>query len=194
MISSLAEKLERKLSYFTKTIEDEAAAEQNEILSKSEKTHSKATLETFESIKHRNKVMLKAKQEELNRTSNRQIAEAKVKAMRGLVETRVEEIDKLFVNITALLAKFTLTAEYESYLVENINMKKTRANFTRVLLSPYDMRLEDKIKTATGLNIEPGREDYIGGFILLDKNHTIRDDCTFKTVLECRRDNFSYFL
>jgi len=188
MISSLAEKLERKLSYFSKTVEDELTTKQREIFAGSKKDLYKTT----ENIEQQHQEKLKIKQEEFNRISNRKIAEAKVKAMRGFVEIKLEELEKLFVSISAILAEFTQSAEYENYLIESINAKKNRADFTRVLLSPYDMRMESKIKTATGLSVEPGRDDYIGGFILLDNNHTVRDDCTFKTTLDCEKSNFSY--
>jgi len=192
MIAMLAEKLERKLQYFSNAMNQEVEAEKQQTIAETQTTAAKSTEEALDILKRRNKVLLQAKQEELRRASNRQIAEAKVRAMTELVDTRTAETDRLFVDTVAHLAEFTQTAEYENYLIERIKQTQQQADFTRVLLSPFDMRFEQAIKTATGLIPQAGNENFIGGFILLNESHTIQSDYTFKTVLENAKNCFSH--
>jgi len=192
MIAMLAEKLERKLQYFATSMNQEVEAEKQQITLETQITAAKSTEEALDILKRRNRVLLQAKQEELRRHANRQIAEAKVRAMTEFVDTRTAEIDHLFIDATAYLAEFTQAAEYESYLIERISETKQRADFTRVLLSPLDMRFEQSIKTATELTPQAGNDNFIGGFILVNENHTIQADYTFKTALEDAKNCFSY--
>jgi len=186
-------KTERKLEYFANTILHEAnlqkSREKNEAFTK----HNRHIQETLESTARRINVMMQAKQDEITRSANRQISKAKVYAITQYVEARKQQIDRLFVDIQAKLASFTQEPEYENYMIQRIKqVQELNQNFAVIKLSPHDMRLENAIKTTTGLVPEAGSHDYIGGFILLDSARKVRADYTFKTRLIQAKKRFHY--
>jgi len=186
-------KTERKLEYFANAILNEAniqkSREKNEALAK----HNRHIEDMLESTARRINVMMRAGQDEIIRSANRQISKAKVHAITQCVEARKQQIDRLFVDIQAKLASFSQEPEYETYMIQRIKqVKELNKNFAIIKLSPHDMRLENAIKTATGLAPEAGSHDYIGGFILLDAARKIRADYTFKTRLVQAKKRFCY--
>lgn len=188
------DKTERKLHYFANAIMHEANLQKRSMLNEAISHHNWQITEALESTARRVNVMLRASQDEITRDANRQISKAKVQAMAGYVDTRKQQIDRLFVAIQGKLASFTQEPEYETYLINRI--KKIReisgGQFSVVKLSPHDMRLENTIKTATGLAPEAGNHDYIGGFILLDHARKLRADFSFKTRLMQAKKGFCY--
>ena len=186
------EKTERKLQYFANVVAHEVEAKKRHVKSAAAVKHNKYIEETLEAAARRVNVMMRAKQDEIKRDANRQIAKAKVHAMAGFVQTRKEQIDRLFVGVQGKLARFTQEAEYENYLINRIKQVQKSGLFSIIKLSPHDMRLESAIKTATGLAPEVGSHDYIGGFILLDANRRIQADYTFRTRLMQAKKEFCY--
>lgn len=187
------DKTERKFEYFANAILNEAniqkSKEKNEALAK----HSRHIEETLESTARRINVMMRAGQDEIIRSANRQISKAKVHAITHYVEARKQQIDRLFVDIQAKLASLTQEPEYETYMIQRIKqVQELNKNFAIIKLSPHDMRLENAIKMATGLMPKAGSHDYIGGFILLDAACKIRADYTFKTRLTQAKKRFCY--
>jgi len=188
----LPEKLERKLTYFANAMQQQLDEKKHQATLAANSENQKSTAATLESTTRRNKIMLTAKRGELQRDANRKIAHAKVKAMAEYVASRKNLIDRLFVEIAAGLASFTQEDGYKSYLIERIEKAKTAYTFSIVKLSPHDMRLEDAIKTATGLTPETGKDDYIGGFVLLNESRSVMVDHTFKTRLQAAKKEFVY--
>jgi len=188
----IAEKTERKLEYFANTMQHTIEAKKRTTKIEAEAKLNKTATETLEVISRRNKVILQAKQNDLQRIASRQIAQAKVKAMSRCIQTRQRQIDYLFIEIQAQLAQFTQSAEYESYLIKHITQAQQNSNFFIVKLSPHDMRFEATIKNATGLVPEAGHHDFIGGFIALNEARTIQADYTFKTRLLTAKKEFAY--
>ena len=186
----IIDKTERKLEYFTTAILHEANMQKMHAKNESIAKHNKHIEEALESATRRVNVLQRAGRDEIARAANRQISKAKVQAMTKHVEIRKQQIDRLFVAIQAKLAQFTQEPEYENYLINRIN--QVRGTFSIVQLSPHDMRLENAIKTATGLLPEAGSPDYIGGFILLDAARKIRADYTFSTRLAQAKKRFCY--
>ena len=187
-----AEKLERKLTYFADTIQQELGTKKRQATLAATTESQKSTTTTLETATRHNKIMLTAKQGELQRNANRQIAHAKVRAMAEFVELRLRQIDRLFVEIAAGLASFTQEAGYEDYLIERIEKAKAAYDFSIVKLSPHDMRLEETIKTVTGLTPEMGNQEYIGGFVLLNERRSVMADHTFRTKLLAAKKEFAY--
>jgi len=192
MASYITEKNERKLEYFSDIIMREVEKKKNDAnfkLAAELRQHNSATLEI---TARDNKQALQAKQDQIQQQANRQITTAKVRAMAQYVQTRNQQTDLLFIAVMAQLAQFTQQTEYETYLIACINKMKNISNFTIVKLSPLDMRLEETIKTATGLTPETGDDNFIGGFILLNENRTIQIDYTFKTRLAIIKKDFDF--
>ena len=192
MISEKSEKIERKLEYFANTMMQEVEAKKSLAKLESTTTLTKSTAAAFEAATRHNRVMLQAKQGELQRNANRQIAQAKVQEMTQYVKTRKQQIDRLFIEIAAQLAAFTQKAEYEDYLLERIKEAQSGHDFSIIKLSPHDMRLDTKIKSATGLTPEAGDQDFIGGFILLNELRTIQADYSFKARLSAAKKAFAH--
>jgi len=188
----LTEKTERKLEYFANTMHHIVEAKKQKAKHEATAGLTKTASEALESATRRNKVMLQAKQDEIKRGANRQVAQAKVRAIAQHVQTRKHQIDRLFVEVQAQLAQFTQEAEYENYQIARIKQAQGISDFSIVQLSPYDMRFEASIKTATGLMPEAGGHDFIGGFILFNETRSIQVDYTFKTLLSIAKKGFSY--
>jgi len=188
----LTEKTERKLEYFANTMQHIVEAKKQKAKNETTTGLTKTASEALDSITRRNKVMFQAKQDEIKRSANRQAAQAKVRAIAEYVQTRKHQIDRLFVDVQAQLAQFTQEAEYENYLIARIKKTQDISDFSIVLLSPHDIRLEAAIRTATGLIPETGNHDFIGGFILLNEARSIQVDYTFKTLLSIAKKEFSY--
>jgi len=187
-----AEKTERKLEYFANTMHHIVEAKKQKAKQETTAGLSKTASEALESIARRNKVILKAKQDEIKRSANRQIAQAKVRALARYVQMRQHQIERLCVDVQAQLAQFTQETEYESYLIGRITQVQDIGDFSIVQLSPHDMRLEAAITAATGLLPEAGCHDFVGGFILVNQTRSIQMDYTFKTLLSIAKKEFSY--
>ena len=191
------EKADRKLQYFANALKIEVEAKKRHIKNEAMINQQRYMSENIESASRRIKVMLQAKQDEIKRNANRQISKAKVNDMAKYVQLRKDQIDKLFVSVQAKLARFTQNEEYTAYLIQRIQQIQNSGSFpvfSIIKLSPFDMRLEDTIKTKTRLAPEAGSHDYIGGFILLDTNRGVRADYTFKTLLAQTKKEFRYDL
>ena len=188
----ISEKIERKLQYFANTMQHEVETKKLQSKLEASSTQTKSVAAILESTTRHNKVMLQAKRNELQRSANRQIAKAKVHSMTKYVETRKQQIDKLFVDVAAQLAQFTQSDKYEDYLLEQIKKVMLAYKFAIIQLSPLDMRLEDAVKIATGLTLEIGEHDFIGGFVLLNESRSVRADHTFKTRLLALKKDFAY--
>ena len=188
----LTEKNERKLEYFANTMHHIIETKKQKAKQEAAAGLTKTASEALESITRRNKVLLKANQDEIKRNANRQTAQAKVQAIARYVKIRKNQIDHLFVEVQAQLAQFTQAAEYESYLIQRIKQVQTLSDFSIIQLSPHDMRLEKAIQSAAELVPEEGNHDFIGGFILLNEARSMQVDCTFKTLLSLAKKEFSY--
>jgi len=183
---------ERKLNYFSDIIKQEIEGKKGIARAMADAVHSKSAAAAIEAVERRNKVMLRAKQSEFARKQNRIIAQAKVRNMADLVKIRMHLTDHLFVDISANLAGFTQTTEYEAYLIDSINKARMQSghNFSIIVLTPHDMRISEQIKTATGLLPECGEQDLIGGFILLNELRSVMLDCSFKARLATTKQGF----
>ena len=186
------DKNESKLTYFANTIHDMVETKKREARQQTNMRLSKMAAEALAHASRHHQMSLAATRDEEKRRANRHIAKAKVRAMSAYAQTRHQEIDRLFTDIEAKLAAFTLEASYEAHLIEHIQYSQTVSQFSIVRLSPQDMHLKGAIQNATGLTPEAGEADYIGGFMLLNAARSIQMDCTFKTRLNAAKKGFDY--
>jgi len=186
------EKIERKLQYFEDALRHDIETKKKQAISQLTAELQKSSEETISQEAVCNNLKIQTAKEELTRNTNRQVSQAKVQAISQYVQTRKQQIDKLFVEVEAALASFTQVAEYEEYLLACIQKARQSSDFFIIKLSPYDMRFSDTIKTATGLIPEEGSHDYIGGFALLNENRGILSDHTFKAKIAFAKRDFAY--
>lgn len=184
--------MERKFQYFSEAIDQVVQGNRIRLRALAEMERDKNISLSLDTALRRNKVLIQAKQGELQRQANKDIAHAKVRAMSQLVEARKQQINRLFVAVAANLAHFTQDPGYADYLIQHIHKVSTVYDFAYIQLSPFDMRLENKIQAATNLIPEQGHSNFIGGFILISQNRNIRLDQTFKTRLDVARKDFAY--
>jgi len=189
----ISENTERKLQIFADTIQQEIDAKRIQVKLEAEIKHKVYTGKNLELAAKRIDLISQSKQEEITRNANRQISQAKVRAMAKYVQYREEQIDRLFIDVKAKLAAFTQEAEYEAYLIQKIKKAALIGGFFAVELSPHDMRFENIINSSTGLISEAG-SDFIGGFILYNKKRNLRVDYSFKTKLQIAQKEFRYDL
>jgi len=186
----LSEKIERKLDYFSNIMNHKVEKQRQRTRYEIEHALQLTATKTIEKAERRNKILQKTRQREIEYDINRQIAQAKLHALTQFTQIRKHQVGELLSSVQAQLLLFTQSDEYEKYIVDSV--LKTQDIYTIIKLSPHDMRLGAKIKSATARVVETGESGYIGGFMLLNSTRTVQVDYTFKTRLEKAMEEFSY--
>jgi len=185
------DKIERKLDYFSAAMKQKIEIEK--LKSRTEITRNLRTAERIatETAARNARVFIETKKRELTSAANRQVSRAKVELITRYVTLKKQQTDMLATLVRAHLASFTLSANYEKYLLSQIKAAYS-PHFHMVKLSPQDMRFEKAIIANHALLVEEGKPEIIGGFVLLDESSTIMSDHSFETRLLDALKNFRY--
>ena len=185
---------EKKLDFFKSAMEKQVHQQALTLKQQAQNSQQKSKSTAIEAIKIHSKILIDAKKKELQQQANSQIAKARVACISQYVQNRNDHISKLFVSITAHLAAFTQSPEYEDYLLGTIKatVKKTPIPFAHIGLTPLDMRFGEKITQATGLQPQALKQDAIGGFVLLNQDKTQMLDHSFISRIQHAKGAFNY--
>jgi len=178
-----AEKWAKKIDYFTETINREVNAKKSKAKHQLANSLSQKVSARISAAEAKLQVQAAAEKRELAHSINRQISQMQFEEKNKFIDMRDRCIAQLFEDVRGDLRYFTQSPEYEPFLVEQINKAKESHDFAIVQIAPADMHMAEKINSATGLIVEEGDENYIGGFLLLTEDRKIRIDRTFKTRL-----------
>ena len=177
-----AEILDKKISYFTAAIMNEVK-EKTRQARRQEASELRGWLEAGINMAEKDlRMKVEMHRRDLIRRGNLEAAYATAKAKKAYHDKVAAITDALAADVAEDLLRFTQGQEYEDYLIAKI--KEAGQAFAIVLIPPGHMHLAGKIEAATGLAVEAGDEDYIGGFMLLTEARNARLDCTFKTKLK----------
>lgn len=131
---------------------------------------------------------------------NRLISKAKVEGKRTVLSKKEELLEKLISNIEAKAVQFTYEDGYKDYIInslcevlENLKNKesiilfftdKDRGNYEELIINTLKENGFDT-KKVEFQSLDP---KLIGGVIAIDREKTIKVDCTIKTKIEDNRN------
>jgi len=181
---------ERKLKYFTEVIQREVETQKKHATHKIANEISNSVATALSTAEIKSHIRIESVRREIGRTTNKKIAMATAVFKSQYVNKRDELVNRLFEDVKIDLLDFTRSTKYSDYILQKINA--TKKGFSIVVLCPRDMHLSELILKETGLTTESGKNDIIGGFVLIAKNRRVQVDYTFKTQLEIARKEFFY--
>lgn len=125
------------------------------------------------------------------------VAKAELEAKREVLYHREELSTLVFANVKAQINAFTLSDEYEEYLIENL--KEALLNFDsedeiEIFLSPKDMKFKDILITKSNYKnaiVTQKPSIKLGGLEILFKNNNVIDDRTLDSKLSAQREIFN---
>ncbi|MEG2429273.1 MAG: V-type ATP synthase subunit E family protein, partial [Oscillospiraceae bacterium] len=130
----------------------------------------------------------------IKKQNQRKIAKSAIEAKHSLLIKRNDVTNSIFENIKTRLVDFVKTSNYDSYLLSTIEAftKKNKIDNVQIILRKNDMKLQNEVKKAYGLNCEIIENDdiKIGGFIVQNKENRIYFDETLEQKLADEKDNF----
>ena len=185
--------VDKKLAYITqaiaKEIETKKRQARQQMASNFDAEITKAAAQAETEANHQIQVQKQA----IEKVNNRRITEAATEARRSLATLRERLTAQLFDNIRADIALFTLSPDYESFLINSIKTAQAQCDqpFAYVQLAPDDMHLSEEIQKATGLTPEPGDKNILGGFRLLTQNRSKRLEYTLASRITEARQEFA---
>lgn len=192
--------VEEKLDVFTKLVLEKVQKEYEEKRKEIEERNSKVIR------KHRLEINDKAKRIVENMVSrgeiqkNRVISRAKVDSKRVVLSKKEELLEKLVKNIEVKAVQFTYEGDYKGYfessLYEVLENLKNRASIILFLTDKDRSKYEEealKIAKEKGFDVEKVEIQsldarMIGGVVGIDRDKTIKVDCSIKTRIEDSRN------
>lgn len=178
---------ERKLEFFAEAINREVEARKRRAKHQLANDLSKSNAKSIEEAAENVNYQIDAAHREATRKSNKKVAAATTQAKAAYFAKQKSHKAQILSEVSEALKNFANSAEYETYLLQQIAAAKARhafaANSATVKLRPQDMHLAEKIRETTGLHPKSGNPSFIGGFILQSENGKICADYTFKTKL-----------
>ena len=181
--------LEKKLHAFAEAIQREAAHKKSRIRHEITKSSDQILAEAMAKARVMAQERIDFAQYELEKKKQGEISAVRSETRAKLAELKEGLRDALFSSAIEKIQAFTQTPEYESYLIEGI--QRLSEGFFYVELLPADMKFAEAILNATGLTVVESREDFLGGFRLVNKDETKRLDASFREKLESARNTYS---
>ena len=181
---------EKKIKYFTEVIQREVETQKKHATHKIANEISKSVAAALSTAEIKSHIRIESVRREIGRTANKKITMATAVFKSQYVSKRDELVNHLFEGVKIDLLDFTRSTKYVDYMLQKIHA--TKKGYSFVVLCPRDMHLAESILKETGLTAESGKNEAIGGFILITKNRRVQVDYTFKTRLETARREFSY--
>jgi len=178
-----AEKWGKKIDYFTDTIAREVNARKRKTMHQLASKLSGDVSAKLSAAETKLKYKQSTEKRQISQNINKYLAQVAFEEKSKYMNMKNRHISQLFEDVRRDLKSFTQTIEYAESVILHIEQIKQKHEFTIVQISPADMHLSEKIRTATGLAVEECEADIIGGFIMLTANRKIRADYTFKTRL-----------
>ena len=184
---------EKKLEYFAEAIAKEVEAKKLKARRQMAADMSDAISRAVNEAEAEAGQHILNEKQAIQKAENKRLSEAKAKARRALISLREELTAKLTQDVKADIADFTQSGEYESYLVNSIQVTvaKSMHSFIYIQLTPSDLHLSSIVQESTGLIPEQGDESGMGGYKLLSANRGMAVDCTFKSRLESAMEEFN---
>ncbi|MCL2371972.1 MAG: V-type ATP synthase subunit E [Defluviitaleaceae bacterium] len=178
----VAEVLDKKIAYFTTSIMNELQAKASRMRHQEAKDLQAWADVSLAMAEKELQSKLDGHSRDLARYANREISQATARAKMAYHATVAALVDDLMAGVAGELTEFAQSPEYMDYLLGRI--RAAGVGFAVVILPPGHMHFAEEIEAATGLVVEAGEDDYIGGFMLLTEGRKARLDCTFKAKLE----------
>jgi vacuolar-type H+-ATPase subunit E/Vma4 len=181
---------EFKLASFERLVINNAKKKSSERLKELAEEKKKA----FENI---NKELTEKFQKELIRGAgkitkfkNEHIFQYRLECQQQILSKRQQLIEKLFEGVVQRIEEFVLSEQYGQYLIEGIAASKKRLEgATHIQICERDKKYVREIEKF-GLVVEYTDDSIMGGFLLIDKNSSVRLDDTLKTKVQNEQDKF----
>lgn len=192
--------MEGKLDVFTKLVLEKVQREYEEKKREIEKGNNEAIQKHKLDIEEKSNKIISNMINKGEIQKNRLVSKAKVEKKRVLLSKKEELLGRIIDNIRLKAVQFTYEDNYRAYMeeslaivLENLKNKKAIILFIRDNDRPkFNKMINNLIKEKNfdtkKVEFESLKDDAIGGVIGVDKEKTIKVDCSIKTKIEDNRN------
>ncbi|SKC56710.1 V-type ATP synthase subunit E [Maledivibacter halophilus] len=192
--------MEGKLDVFTKLVLEKVQREYEEKKREIEKGNNEAIQKHKLDIEEKSNKIISNMINKGEIQKNRLVSKAKVEKKRVLLSKKEELLGRIIDNIRLKAVQFTYEDNYRAYMeeslaivLENLKNKKAIILFIRDNDRPkFNKMINNLIKEKNfdtkKVEFESLKDDAIGGVIGVDKEKTIKVDCSIKTRIEDNRN------
>lgn len=182
----------QRLQRFKTAVYDEAQARVQEILETARRESEEISAGAESKAGH---VLFEGRQtidDEFDRELMHRVSSAKLAAQRKLLVYRGKLADKAFDNVLARLAAFRESSEYEGWLTANVKaaLQKYQGERSVTAIAPRDMKYSGALE-ALGTKVEEDSSIMLGGASVSVPDRSIMFDCTFDSLVERERSEFT---
>jgi vacuolar-type H+-ATPase subunit E/Vma4 len=196
--------VEKKLEMFSDITMNEVEEKRRKIQRDSGEKLRSAADEAVRAAEKSAQERLREERYAIDKLNNKQTVAASAEAKRSLIKLRDKLTEELFADIEADVRAFTESAEYESYLTDEINaaVHENAGRYTVLLVLPRDLGAARRIAAAMAntqqISVETGGgditgEDFIGGFKLASADRRAMADYTLSARLRAERERFPIY-
>lgn len=181
---------EMKLINFENMVISEAEQKRNAILEEIEEEKKVRFAQAQEELKQKAQQTLRRENAKISKVKNEHIFHQQLLCKQEILGERKKLIDEVFEGVIRRLNEFAASEDYEKYLLNTIiSSKKDLENPTVVQISKKDEMYSEKIKSM-GFTVEYTDEIIIGGFLMIDKENSVRIDEMLISKVKMAKDKF----
>ncbi|MCH5191611.1 MAG: hypothetical protein J1F23_05545 [Oscillospiraceae bacterium] len=184
--------MQERLTIFLKTVSD-FADERCAELENQAKSFKNESISAYKSeAEAKNRSYIEYETGRILSSVNRQISDYEAEKKTALTALRSEITDKVFASVTKLINDFTLSENYEQFLLNSaLELKATVGDSAVFFLRPADMKYADILREKFGAEVKEDDKIFIGGLRASDKDALMLADDTFDTRLDVQRAEFA---
>jgi len=182
--------IEKKLESFLEKVMTEATQKNSKIMEEIDSEQQRELAQAQQRELRRATEVLRMAENKAVQVRERAVAAAALESKKALITRRNEMLRELFIGVERRLEAFACSLEYADYLVNEIKPLAERYPGLTIRLRSEDMTYAPMISDAVGVEVQPGSDIFIGGFIAYTAKRGMLDK-SFKSRLEQECEGFS---